>query len=216
MKSLGRYGSLTRLAGAAVALGIGLVVLWQAGIVFKSDDASITDANGRIVDLQPADASLTTAVPAGRSVGLKPGEVAPDFEFSAFDGARMRLSDYRGRPVLVNFWATWCVPCRTEMPAMEVALRNHQADGLAILAVNNGDRLQAAQRFLEKLDIKLTAYAYDPASTIAERYAILGMPTSFFVDANGVITGVYASELSPKLIEQALQDAIAGYHTAPN
>lgn len=216
MKSLERYGSLTRLAGAAFAIGIGIVVFWQAGILFKSDDASITDAGGRTIDVQPADVSVTTPVVAGRSVGLNEGDVAPDFEFSAFDGSRIRLSDFRGRPVLLNFWATWCGPCRAELPAMEVALRDHQADGLAILAVNNGERIQAAQRFLDKLDVKLTAFAYDPAAAIVQRYSVLGLPTSFFVDANGVITGVYASALSPKLIEDAVQDAIAGYNAPAN
>ena len=210
MKSLEGYGSLTRLAAAAVVLAIGVIALWQAGVVFNSNEASITDASGRTVELQPSDVSVTTPTPPGRTVGLEKGDVAPDFEFSSFDGDRMRLSDFRGRPVFLNFWATWCGPCRAELPRMEVALRDHAGDGLAIIAVNNGESIQTAERFLQKLDVKLTAYAYDPAASVVRRYSILGFPTSYFIDANGVITGVYATELSTKLMEDAIQEAIAG------
>jgi peroxiredoxin len=213
VRSLQRYGSLTRLVVAALVLGAGVVVLWQAGVVFDSDKASFQDDEGRTVELLPADASLQTVAPPGRSIGLEVGNIAPDFEFSSFDGERMRLSDFRGRPVFVNFWATWCGPCRAELPRMEVALRDHEADGLAILGVNNGERIQTARRFLDKLDVKLTAYAYDPAATVVKRYSVPGLPTSYFIDAEGVITGVYATELSARLMEQAIQDAIAG-HTA--
>ncbi|HWC31465.1 MAG TPA: TlpA disulfide reductase family protein [Dehalococcoidia bacterium] len=202
---------MTRLAIAAVVLGAGALILWQAGIVFKSDDASITDDSGRTVELQSSDVSVETVASAGRSVGLEVGDVAPDFEFSSFEGERLRLSDFRGRPVFLNFWATWCGPCRAELPAMEVLLRDHEADRLAVIGVNNGERIQAAERFLERLDVKLTAYAYDPAASIAERYAILGMPTSYFIDSDGVITGVFATQLSPELMEEATTEAIAGY-----
>jgi thiol-disulfide isomerase/thioredoxin len=191
-------------------LGVGVLVLWQAGIIFTSDKASITDASGQTVELLPADASLDTVVVEGRSVGLREGNVAPDFEFSAFDGQRLRLSEFRGRPVLVNFWASWCGPCRAEMPDIEVILREHAADGLAVIAVNNGERIQAAQRFLERLNVEFTAFAYDPAADIVRRYQIPGMPTSYFIDADGVITGVYAIALSQTLLREAVQKAIAG------
>jgi thiol-disulfide isomerase/thioredoxin len=147
---------------------------------------------------------------AGRTVGLREGDVAPDFEFSAFDGQRLRLSDFRGRPVLVNFWATWCGPCRAEMPAIEVALREHAADGLAVIAVNNGERIQTAQRFMERLDVEFTAFAYDPSATIVRRYEIPGMPTSYFIDSDGVITSVYATALNENLLRAAIAEAIAG------
>ena len=216
MRSLQRYGSLTRLVAAALVLGAGVLVLWQAGVVFQSGDATFQDDEGRTIELLPADASLQTAAPPGRSVGLEKGDVAPDFEFSSFDGERMRLSDFRGRPVFVNFWATWCGPCRAELPRMEVALRDHAADGLAIIGVNNGERIQTAQRFLQKLDVKLTEYAYDPAASIVQRYGVPGLPTSYFIDADGVITGVYATELSAKLMEEAIQGAIIGFNSAAN
>jgi thiol-disulfide isomerase/thioredoxin len=209
-----KLGSPLRLAGAALAIAIGLVALWQAGVIFAPEDVTITDAGGRTVELHPADVSVATPPSGNRTVGLNEGNLAPDFEFSAFDGRRMRLSDFRGRPVFLNFWASWCGPCRAEMPLMEVVLRRYQADGLAVLGVNNGERIQAAERFLERLDVQLTAYAYDPAADVARLYGIPGLPTSVFIDAEGVITRVYALALSEELMEEAVRLTIAGYGTA--
>jgi len=192
-------------------LAVGLLALWLAGVFSNPGDAETTSDTGRVVQLQPADLSVETVAPEGRTVGLREGDVAPDFAFSAFDGERLRLSDFRGRPVFLNFWASWCAPCRAEMPSMELKLREHEPDGLVIIGVNNGERIESAERFLERLDVKFTAFAYDPASDVAHRYALLGMPTSFFIDADGVITGVYAAALPESLMESAIVQAIAGY-----
>ena len=202
--------SLGRLAAAVVILAIGVVALWQAGIIFTPDDAEVSDGNTTI-QLESADASLDTVAPAGRKVGLEQGNVAPDFEFSAFDGQRMKLSDFRGRPVFVNFWATWCQPCRTELPAMDELLRDYSDEGLAIIAVNNGERFEPARKFMEEdMGVNLTALAYDPGQDIVRRYAVLGMPTSFFIDANGVITQVVRGELRRIDLQAASDLTIAG------
>jgi thiol-disulfide isomerase/thioredoxin len=209
-----RYGNLPRLGGAVVALGIGLAVLWQAGVFDKAGEVQTTNESGRAIALQPADVSVDTVAPEGIEVGLREGDVAPDFAFSTFDGTRTRLSDFRGHPVFLNFWATWCGPCRAELPAMEVTLREHAADGLVVLGMNNGERIETAERFLTKLDVKLTAYGYDPAGDVARRYSIPGMPTSYFIDSDGVITGVYALALNDSLMQTAVQHAIAGHDSA--
>jgi cytochrome c biogenesis protein CcmG, thiol:disulfide interchange protein DsbE len=202
-------GSLARLGIAALVIGVGLLALWQAGLLSESDGAS---GSGASVDLEPADASLQTPALAGRSVGLNVGDVAPDFEFSTFQGERLRLSDLRGRPVLLNFWASWCIPCRKEMPLMEHALREHEAHGLAVVAVNYGERIGPAQAFLERLEIDLQGFtfAYDPRQDVGQRYAILGLPVTYFVDAEGVITKVVPGELTEGILAPALRDAIAG------
>jgi peroxiredoxin len=206
-----RYGNLPRLGAAIVVLAIGALVLWQMGAFSAAGDAETTADDGSVVELHPADVSIETVLASGQSVGLRQGDVAPDFEFSAFDGRRMRLSDFRGQPVFLNFWATWCGPCRAELPVMEQKLRRHASDGLAVIGVNNGERIQTAERFLERLDVRLTAYAYDPAADVARRYSLPGMPTSFFIDADGVITGVFAIAMSDSMMEEAILEAIAGY-----
>jgi thiol-disulfide isomerase/thioredoxin len=122
----------------------------------------------------------------------------------------MRLSDLRGRPVLLNFWATWCIPCRAEMPDLDAALRTYAPQQLAIVGVNNGEKYKQAQSFLDKLGVHFTAFAYDPDSTVAKRYAIQGMPTSYFIDAKGVITRVVLGPLTPAVMKGGVDSAVAG------
>ena len=198
-----------RLLAATVVVALGVVVLWRAGVLFASDDAKVT-SGGETIALQPADASVATAPVASKSVGLAEGNVAPDFEFSAFDGKRQRLSDLRGRPVLLNFWATWCIPCRAEMPDVEAALHKYAPQQLAVVGMNNGEKFKPAQSFLDKIGVRFTAFGYDPDGSVAKRYAVQGMPTSYFIDAHGLITRVVTGALTPKLLEGGIDSAIAG------
>ena len=83
------------------------------------------------------------------------GARAPEFSLEVLGGGRIRLSQFRGRPVLVNFWATWCVPCRTEMPAIIVAYEDHRSAGLVVVAVNLTDqeRMREVRRFLDEVTV---------------------------------------------------------------
>jgi thiol-disulfide isomerase/thioredoxin len=199
-------GSLGRLVGGALALAIGVVALWQAGILFAPDDTGD-------LDLEAADTSVETPALEGFAVGLQPGDLAPDFSFSSFEGERLRLSDFRGRPVLVNFWATWCQPCRAEMPAIDETVRRYAADEVAVLAINRGERFGPASEWAEELGVEFTAFGYDPEQSVFDRYDGIGMPTSFFIDARGVITEVVAGPLRESDLDFALKKTIAGYST---
>jgi thiol-disulfide isomerase/thioredoxin len=202
--------SIGRLIAAAVILVIGVVALWQAGIIFSSDDPVITDGD-TTTHLQAADTSIDTTAPVGRKVGLDQGDVAPDFEFSAFDGQRLKLSDFRGRPVFLNFWATWCQPCKRELPDMDELLREYTDEGLAVIAVNNGERFEPARKFMdEDMGVNLTAIGYDPNQDVVSRYNVVGMPTSIFIDANGVITQVVRGELRRVDMQANIELAIKG------
>ena len=199
--------SSTRLAGALIAVAIGLLVLWQAGILFTSEDAG--DLN-----LEPANASIETPAVEGFAVGLKAGDLAPDFEFSSLDGERLRLSDFRGRPVLVNFWATWCQPCRTEMPAIDEAKRRYASDKVAVLAMNKGESATRATGWLADLGLDFTAFGYDPDDAVYNRYydrGLAGLPISYFIDGRGVITEVVYGPLRESDLDFALQKTIAGF-----
>jgi thiol-disulfide isomerase/thioredoxin len=201
-------GSALRFVIGASIVGLTLAVLWQAGLLFSDDEDG---ENPSEVSLEAADAGIETTAPSGLEVGLRPGNLAPDFEFSEYGGERLRLSDLRGRPVFINFWASWCGPCRAEMPDMEVVLRRYEARNLVIIAVNNGETLRAGQRFLDELGVNLSAFAFDPGQDIVRRYAVQGMPTSYFVDAEGVITRVVTGALNERTMQSAVEEAIIGW-----
>ena len=142
------------------------------------------------------------------SVGVRPDHVARDFEASDLDGVRFRLSDLRGRPVVINFWATWCTSCLAEMPALEQQRLEHQADGLTIVAVNVGERLENARGFIDALELYEFAIAMDPDLTLSDAYGVRGMPHSVFIDRNGVIQATYVGQMEEETIDRYVMAAI--------
>lgn len=120
------------------------------------------------------------------------GHAAPDFTAPDVQGRPVRLADFRGkRVVLLNFWATWCVPCRLEMPTMEQAYREYRGRGLEILAVSLDVghppvvAVNVAQ-FMEELKLTFPALL-DPQMEVARRYRVFGIPVTFLIDREGII-----------------------------
>jgi cytochrome c biogenesis protein CcmG/thiol:disulfide interchange protein DsbE len=135
-------------------------------------------------------------VPLGRSdpetgsttVGGHPllGEPAPEIELETLDGEKVALSALRGRPVLINFWATWCLPCREEFPLMVTAYEEHADKGFEILGVVHDDSVDGARAFAADLDAEWPMLN-DVDDVAWEDYTGVAMPTSFFVDAEGIV-----------------------------
>jgi cytochrome c biogenesis protein CcmG, thiol:disulfide interchange protein DsbE len=110
---------------------------------------------------------------------------APDFELSALSGERIQLEDYRGQVVLLNFWATWCGPCRLEMPTFQSRAEQF-ADQLAVVAINNAEAPADVQAFVDELGLSFDILL-DPTADIQRMFLVRGYPTTFFVDAEGVV-----------------------------
>lgn len=111
-------------------------------------------------------------------------QLAPDFTLKSNQAGNMRLSEQRGNVVLINFWASWCGPCRTELPEMEKLQQDYQDLGFTILAVNVDEDSSKANMLLD--DIKVTyPILFDPSAKVSKLYDVSAMPTTVIVDRNG-------------------------------
>lgn len=110
--------------------------------------------------------------------------LAPNFEWNAPDGTTKKLSDLRGKVVVVNFWATWCAPCRQEMPAMQRVAGSTDAVFLAVDLLEDGARVRS---FMDSLGLDRLTPLLDLDGAVTRKYSVLELPQTFFVDAQGVI-----------------------------
>jgi len=111
---------------------------------------------------------------------------APDVTLQTAAGAAVHLSDFRGKVVLVDFWASWCVPCKTSFPALDALFREYHTRGVEVLAVNLDERRRDAERFLEEFPHAMSV-VFDPKGNSAEAFGVQGMPSSFIIDGEGII-----------------------------
>ncbi len=126
--------------------------------------------------------------PEGSGQAPQVGKLAPDFQLAGLDGQAVSLSDFRGRPVFLNFWATWCGPCRHEMPFIqEIFEEKEWSDkGLVILAIDIGESSTQVREFIESNSLFFPVLL-DTDKEVASEYNIRGIPTSFFIDKDGII-----------------------------
>lgn len=121
-------------------------------------------------------------------VGINVGNQAIDFQLRSLNGTTVRLSELRGKPVLLNFWATWCGPCRSEMPYLQQINDTWTAKGLVMLEVDIGENSAIVQNFMTSLNLTLPVLL-DSAQTVAGDYSVAAIPTTYFIDKNGIIRG---------------------------
>jgi thiol-disulfide isomerase/thioredoxin len=133
--------------------------------------------------------ALAGATLAMSAFAAKPGEPAPAFELTGANGERIALSALRGRVVYVDFWASWCAPCRRSFPWMNALAARYKGEGLAIVGINVDKRREDAERFLGDTPAAFTI-AYDAQGATPAAYAVGGMPSAYLVDRRGVVVDV--------------------------
>ena len=128
---------------------------------------------------------------AGTTAAPQVGFLAPDFSLPSTDGQSIRLSDLRGQAVLVNLWATWCPPCRAEMPAIEKIYNEYKDDGLVVLAVNMTYQDDASEILPFVQEHGLTfPILLDESAVVGRAYQLRSLPSSFFITREGIINEV--------------------------
>lgn len=132
--------------------------------------------------------NTTSATQSTVPIGINIGNMAPDFQLKSLNGTSVKLSDMRGKPVLVNFWATWCGPCRSEMPYLQQINDTWTAKGLVMLEVDLGENSAIVHNFMTSLNLTLPVLL-DSAQTVANTYSVSAIPTTYFIDKNGIIRG---------------------------
>ncbi len=126
---------------------------------------------------------------------------AVEFTLNDFSGKAVNLSDYRGHPVLVNLWASWCPPCRAEMPTLIRFYKQHQTEGLVLLAVNSTDNAEAAKQFVQQAQLPFPVL-YDPEGQVERAMGVDGLPSSFLFDRNGTLRFSWTGQIPQGVLDQ--------------
>ncbi|HET6346671.1 MAG TPA: TlpA disulfide reductase family protein [Myxococcota bacterium] len=141
----------------------------------------------------------------GQAARPEVGDSAPAIHLDLLGGGKASLASHLGRPVVLNFWATWCVPCRQEMPELAAAWQARRAGGLEVLAVNLTDqeRLKDVEAFVAELALPFPVLL-DKRGRVRERYGLATLPTTYFVDTLGVVRAVHPGPLTRGVLEKGL------------
>jgi len=154
-------------------------------------------------------AFATVLTAAGLASAQTLGSPAPDFTLKTLAGDTVRLSDYRGRPVFLNFWASWCTPCRGEMPEIITAYNAHRDARLTVLAINLTDqeRMKDVRKFTDEFQMPFPVLL-DQKGKARKSYALRGVPTSVFIDAQGVVRFVNPGPIANETIQRGLAEIL--------
>lgn len=205
---------------ALAGLGLSAVfILFSFSDQLSNTDDAVTSAGnltGPITVSGDTSAFTTDPLPdprAGSVTGdgrAAVGQPAPDFTLPTLDGDTVSLSDYIGQPVLINFWATWCAPCRVEMPELVRAYNEHQDEGFAILSVNltNQDAIADVRAFVEEFDMSFPILLDETGAVSDEVYRLLGLPMSVFVDREGRIERIYIGLMTADQIDTFVSEIL--------
>jgi len=181
---------------------------WTAPIALAILVAACAPAATPPPSPSPEPVSIPSAEPID-TLGLRPGSAAPDLTLKTLDGGQVSLSDYKGRPVFINFWASWCGPCRAEMPEIIAAYNAHKDSGLEVLAINSTqlDVVDDARAFVDEFQMPFPVLL-DEEGSANKAFSVIGLPTSVFIDAGGLVQAVNIGPMTGEIIEEHLKQIL--------
>ena len=188
--SRSRRSNILPLAVSLLAIIAGVVLITRPAVLF------------------PPATPLTTSSGQASGLGRLPreGEAVPDFELKTLDGGKVKLSNLHGSPVLINFWATWCGPCKEEMPLIVEQYNWDKGHGLRVLAIDSVafDNLDDIKKFVGQYKMTFDVLL-DEEDQISSDWAINGLPSSFFIKPDGTIAKVHVGQMSADQLKDYLK-----------
>jgi peroxiredoxin len=173
-----------------------VVMLIAAGVMMLNSSAPGTSAI-------PTPAAVTLP-PMPTPISLEDTPIL-DFELTALDGQTVQLSDYNGRVVFLNFWATWCEPCKREMPTFDTFMAEQPADGAVVLAVNVEESADLVRQFLDEYDITRLTIPMDTEAEVAGLYGVFQLPITYIIDTTGIVRYPKLGEITRAEMDMYLQ-----------
>ncbi len=190
MSELKKSSQGRNLTLPVILLGVGLLLIAAAAYFILQSNSS---------DVPSSDLS---AIP------IKMDYPAPDLSLNDLNGSPVSLADYRGKVVLVNLWATWCPPCKEEMPALETFYRKHKDDGFAIVAVNDGDPTPDVVQFVKDYGLSFPVWL-DPTYIATEKkFKTMNLPSSFVINRDGQVVLSWVGGINLRNLEKYVTPVI--------
>jgi peroxiredoxin len=157
----------------------------------------------RSPNMTPPIQATVAATEPGTEDPLSPGHSAPDFALLGLDGQQHRLQDFRGKRLILNFWATWCAPCRKEMPLLDETYKRLEQSGYLVIGINQREKESVARAYVKELGISFPILLDSDVSTSLD-YDAFALPLTYFIDENGIIRGRSLGTLTPETLQQYL------------
>lgn len=191
---------LVLLVGIVSISAILLARIWMQSLESVSAPVSTPVVNPANVDATP----MIIAAPVQAPM------IAPDFRLSMLDGGSFSLAQHRGQPVIVNFWASWCAPCRAEMPELVRVYELYREHGLIVVGVNvtTQDSVDNARRFVEEFRVTYPVVLDEIGTVSSDMYGVIGLPTSFFVNVDGNIQRTVMGEMTSEALNAYVREIV--------
>lgn len=178
-----------------IAFGLAALTLAAALLFYAYSRANRGAALQSLPVFEGTAESGLAPLAAGGGELVEAGSVAPPFELPDVNGEIVRLSDFAGRPVILNFWATWCAPCRVEMPALQEAQADYGDDGPVVLTINQEESAERVNEFFDEIGLTLPALL-DADAEVGRAYSAIFLPTTVIVGPDGVVAAVHRGIIS--------------------
>ncbi len=153
------------------------------------------------------DTKQVSDVPPDVKTGNRIGNLGPDFTLNATNGSQIKLSDYQGKLVILNFWATWCGPCQFEIPILKATDEEWSKAGVIIIAVSTQDNPNNTISYVKAKDLKFIV-PLDPLGNAAKLYGVRGLPTTFFINEKGIITSI---KIGPFISKEEIENHMISF-----